>query len=778
MSRAPGPSMPEPDAADRSPIQNVFEPSFAEHPLRTLRIDDVIDLLHVSHWPQRVDEYRNAMRAGERFPPVAVVYFAGRPFLADGHKRFQAYRGLGATEIAVQVWPLRRWLADQSDQLRRSLRRWANAAGGLLDPARRPQSVDALSQIVDHWKRIWRSLATRREPAARRRNRIAGPSGPAAPSGLFVRLVRECLHDRGRLSLLALLLLGLAASQLALTWVAKLWAEGPLVSGDEAAMHRLLLAGAGLTVALTLGVFGSRYLLASVGQRLVQRLRDRVQQSLLGLSMEATRAMRAGDAISRIFSDAAMMAAFVEGVLRRLIGETILLAGAVSIMTYLNWRLAVATLIVVPLVGLLLHRLGAAIRELSARAQEGAGEMGAVLSEQLKGISTIKAFVASDFEEERFREYSARFRDQFVRSEGLKVLLVTLVWGATGISLLAVIWYGSRQVAGGQSTPGELLAFCLYAAQTIEPLRRLSDVQGLLQRSLAAAARVYEIIDSDGFERGGERSLPEIVTGELRFEDVSFSYRPGDPVLRHVNLSVTAGETIGIVAASGGGKSTLAALLVRFADPQAGRITLNGIDLRELRLADLRRAVCFVEQEPFVFSGSLIENVRYGRWDAPRRRVEAAIDMAGLRSFVRSLPGGADGRLVEGGRNLSGGQKQRIALARAIVRDPSVLVLDEATSAVDSDTERRIFAGLDRWLGQRTVVIMAHRLSTVSRCGRVVVLSEGRIAGDGSVTDLLRTCPEFSILFGEQLARSPLRREDASSVTNLGANLSRVEKVL
>jgi subfamily B ATP-binding cassette protein MsbA len=531
-------------------------------------------------------------------------------------------------------------------------------------------------------------------------------------------------------------------------------------------MRRLLLMGGILTVTLTFGVFGSRYLLASIGQRFVQRLRDRVQQCLLGLSMEATRAMRAGDAISRIFNDAATMAGFVEGVLRRLIGETVVLVGAVSIMLYLNWRLALATLIVVPLVGLLLHRLGGVIRELSARAQQGAGEMGALLSEQLKGVSTIKAFGALEFEADRFRDRSIRFRDQFIRSEALKVLLVTLVWGATGVSLLAVIWYGSRQVTGGLSTPGELLAFCLYAAQTIEPLRRLSDVQGLLQRSLAAAARVYEIIDSDAVERGGTSRLPENATGALRFENVSFSYRAGEPVLRDVDLSLAACETVGIVAASGGGKSTLAALLVRFADPQAGRITLDGFNLRELRLGDLRRAACFVEQEPFVFSGSLLENARYGTWDAPRRRVETAIEMAGLESFVRSLPGGLDGLLVEGGRNLSGGQKQRIALARAIVRDPSVLVLDEATSAVDSDTERQIFAGLQHWLEGRTVLVMAHRLSTISRFGRIIVLSNGRVVGDGSVASLLRTCPEFCVLFEEQLARLDVGAAEARSVAS------------
>jgi subfamily B ATP-binding cassette protein MsbA len=573
------------------------------------------------------------------------------------------------------------------------------------------------------------------------------------PRELFVRLVRECLHDRVRLALLGLVLAALAVAQLALTWLAKLWAEGPLVTGDVHSMRRLLGTGGVLTLALTFAVFGSRYLLASIGQRLVQRIRDRVQSSLLGLSMEKTRAMHSGDAIARIFNDAAMLVGFVEGVLRRLVGESIVLVGAVSMLLYLNWRGALATLIVVPVVGLLLQRLAGMIRELSARAQRGAGEMGALLSEQLSGVSTIKAFGAERVEADRFRQRSTTFRDQYVQSEAWKILLVTSVWGVTGAGLLAAVWYGSRQVAGGQSTPGELLAFCLYVAQTIEPLRRLSDVQGLLQRSLAAADRVYEIIDSRDTEHDGTERLPAHVEGTVRFEGVRFSYRPGEPVIHDLDLSVAAGEMVGVVAASGGGKTTLASLLIRFADPQQGRITLDRRDVCELRLADLRRAICLVEQDPFVFSGSLLENLRYGSWDAPRQRVEAAVAMAGLDDFVQALPGGFDGRLVEGGRNLSGGQKQRIALARAIVREPSVLVLDEATSAIDSDTEREIFAQLMPWLRRRTVIVMAHRLSTVSRCPRVVVLAEGRVVGDGAVQSLSYGCPTFRLLFADQFSR-------------------------
>lgn len=244
-------------------------------------------------------------------------------------------------------------------------------------------------------------------------------------------------------------------------------------------------------------------------------------------------------------------------------------------------------------------------------------------------------------------------------------------------------------------------------------------------------------------------SLP--VRGALRFEDVRFRYRADEPVLAGVTLSIAPMETVGLVAASGGGKSTIANLLMRFFDPDQGRILLDGVDLRALRLADLRRAVGVVEQDPFIFSGALIDNIRYGSWHTSTAAITAAVSLAGLEPLVSSLPGGLHAVLREGGRDLSGGQKQRIALARAVVRDPAVLVLDEATSALDSDSERQIFVQLQDWLRRRTVLVMAHRLATIRRFERVIVLEGGRVVGDGSVSRLLSGCPAFERLFAEQI---------------------------
>lgn len=569
--------------------------------------------------------------------------------------------------------------------------------------------------------------------------------------GIFTRLVRECLRFPGRLVLIVTGLLSLGAGQLYLTWIAKLWAEGPLLSGDRAAMAALALKAALTSVTMMAGLFVSRYLLNSVNQRMVERLRNQAQQCLLALEVPAIRRFQSGELMSRIFNDAGALSGFVREILRRLIGETIVIAGAVAMLFYLDWPLALLAVVMAPAVALLLSRVGRVIRRTGMRAQEEIGVLSALLSEQLMGVTTIKGFRAEAAEQRRFARQDARYRHQVMRGEWWSAILMTSIWLITALGLLLAVWYGSDQVAAGRLTTGGLLAFCLYAVQTAEPVRRLSEVQGLLQRAIAAGARLFEITDLPFVERDGTAALSAEPGGELRIERVHFRYRADKPVLEDFSLRLGGRETVALVAASGGGKSTLAALLLRFRDPERGAILLDGIDLRQLRLAELRRVICVAEQEPFVFSAPLVDNIRYGRPQASREQVEAAAALAGLEPLVRSLPGGLEGALAEGGRNLSGGQKQRIALARIIVRDPAVLVLDEATNALDSDTERQLFTQLEAWLARRTVLVMAHRLSTISRFRRVVVLENGRSAGDGTVDELLAGCPAFSRLFAEQL---------------------------
>ncbi len=575
---------------------------------------------------------------------------------------------------------------------------------------------------------------------------------------IVARLTRECFRSPALVAVALASLVVFSASQLFLTWVAKLWLEELLARSDGGAILRLMWIGALSTGVLVTALFLSRYLLAAINQGMVQRLRDQAQSRLLGAELAALRAARGGDFLSRVFNDVGVVSGFAEAVLKRGVGEGLVTVGAIAMMLHIEWRLTLAALALVPVLAVAVGRLGPLLRRRAAVAQQEIGGLTSILAEQLAGLSTIKGFQAEENERRRFAEQNALHRRQSLRGEWWASLALALVWSITGLGLVGMLWGGSRLVVSGTMSEAELFTFGLYAVQTIEPLRRMGEVYGLLQRILAAASRVYEIIDFSPMEASGGTRLPAPVRGEVRFEGVSFRYQADLEVLKDVSLRFEPGEQVGVVAESGGGKSTLASLVLRFRRPSSGRILLDGIDLGEIDLADLRRAVCLVEQDPFVFAGTIAENVRYGSWHAPRSSIDAAVAAAGLGPLVESASGGLEGWIQEGGKSLSGGQKQRIALARAIVRDPRVLILDEATSALDSDTEAQIFSQIEGWLARRTVLVMAHRLSTISRFERVVLLDGGRVAAQGPIAELGRS-GAFQRLFADQVAPLEPRRE-------------------
>ena len=722
-----------------------FDPSLAEFETAVVPIDSVIDLLSSTHAPDKISEYREAMDNGAKFPPLSVVSIAARYFLADGHKRLSACKRRGMTHVTIEFWPIKRIVADLSRQTARSARRFAALIAGTSgDPGARKRWRRFYWDTVLHWKRFFVTLPSLVKGRDRDESQTSAP--------VFMRLVRECLRFRGHLILIVIALGALGGAQLYLTWIAKLWTDGPLKTGDHAAMSHLVRQASFAAIVLVGALFSSRYVLQSLDQHLVQELRDRAQKRLLEVELASVRRFQIGELMSRMFNDALSMSQFVREILRRWIGESVVLVGALAMLFRLDWQLAIMMAVAGPIVGGVLSYFGGYIRRRSAAAQREIGELSATFTEQLAGLSTIKGFQTETAERQRFVEKDTSYRRHVMRSQLWLAAMTTGVWAITAAALLIAAWYGTSKIASGRSTPGALLAFCLYAVQTVEPLRRLSEVHGLLQRALASAVRVFEVIDISAPETEGAHVLPQPVRGDLEFREACFSYVADRPILRDFELTVHARETIAIVAASGGGKSTLASLLARFADLAGGRILLDGIDLRSLRLSQLRRAICVIEQKPFIFSGSLLENIRYGSPGASLESVRTAVSLASLEQFVATLPAGLNTYLTESGRNLSGGQQQRIALARAIVRDPAVLVLDEATSAIDSETENAIFSRMKPWLARRTVLLMTHRLATVIRFPRVVVVEDGRVVGDGPAAQLLEGCPAFARLFSEQVA--------------------------
>ncbi len=503
---------------------------------------------------------------------------------------------------------------------------------------------------------------------------------------LAARIVRESLRYPVRFGFATLCLIGLAGTQLALPVVVKLWVEGPLSHGGVPAWSHLLAAV--LTAALlALFLFSSRLLVASVDQRMLEHLRNDAVRGLLGQEPAEIGLYPTGDAMSRVFQDAGLVSGFVANTLKRLLGDGLLVIGALIMMCWLHLGLALAAGVFLVMVGYLLVRLGALIRRWGAMAQRSVGSLSSILQEQLQGFSTIKGYQTESFETARFGESNRWYRDTVIRAEGWSAALAALVFLLAVVGFVAAVWFGTLQMGTGRISFGGMLAFCLYAGLLIEPSRRLAELQGFLQRSLPAASRIFELVDSSTKNRPADeepaspeapiRQTPAWVAGlggcGIEFDNVSFRYRADQPLLEGVQLHISPRETVAVVAESGGGKSTMAALLLRFRDPLAGRLLLGGTDLREYSLTELRRIICVVEQKPFLFSGPLIDNIRYGTWDAPSHAIDEAVHLVGLGPLVETRPRGIHSVVQEGGGDLSGGQRQRVALARAVLRDPAVL---------------------------------------------------------------------------------------------------------
>jgi ABC-type multidrug transport system fused ATPase/permease subunit len=578
-----------------------------------------------------------------------------------------------------------------------------------------------------------------------------GILAPGAGRRLLLRIAKDTAIERSRLAGAAAALATVAGAQLLLTWLVKEWLEGPITGGAPLPVGTLLPKAAGATLLLSLSVVLSRTLAASVNQRLLERLRDRAVRRVLACRALAVRSRPAGELASRVFSDASSLSGFVETLLKRLFMDGLDALGSIAVAFVVEWRLALGAVILAPVLGLLLGRLGRVVRKKGSIAQRELGELQSVFTEQLSGLTTIQGYDAGEREAERFAATNDVYRRRVLAAELWSGAVLASVFLVTGLGFLGAIGWGSRLALAKEMTPAGLLAFCLFAARAVEPIRRLAEVHSMLQRTLAAAARVYEVIDFGFLERQGGTPLPRPVGGSLALDGVRYRHEPARELLEGIDLRVAPGETVAVVATSGGGKSTLAAILAGFLSPDEGRVALDGVDLGKASLRDVRGAVRLVEQEPFLFRGTLAENVLFGRPEASRAEVVEALGLCGLEGLVAAIPGGIDGSLLEAGRNLSGGQKQRIALARAVLTDPPVLVLDEATSALDSETEGRLLDDLGPWLARRTVIVMAHRLSTVARYPRVIVLVDGRVAGDGPATRLLDSCPPFRALFAGQV---------------------------
>ena len=538
--------------------------------------------------------------------------------------------------------------------------------------------------------------------------------------------------------------LALAAALLVLSTILGLaWPQIVLRVLDAGLRDAALLDALVLVLIVVLlvraGVDGVRqYVMTWTGEKVIFDLRMAIVRHLQSLSLSFFTTRKTGELMSHVTSDATLVHGIVTQTIISVLGQLLTLAGGLVVIFVMNWRLALLTLVVAPPIGLLGQYLGRRIRLLSREAQDAQGEAVGVLQEAIAEVRTVQAFTREDHETARFREKLQVTFGAVLRRARLSATLFPLIGFLGFAASIVVLWYGGHQVIRGEATTGELVAFLLYAGMVAGPVGGLAAQWTQVQEAFGAADRIFALLDTapEIADRPGATVLPP-GPGELVLADVAFRYGTGPLVLQDLSTTFAAGRTTALVGPSGAGKTTLVSLLARFYDPTSGRITIDGHDLRDVTIRSLRERIAVVPQEPVLFATTVAENIRYGRLDATDAELRAAADAANATEFIARLPEGYTTVVGERGVKLSVGQRQLVAIARALLRDAPVLLLDEATSSLDNESEYLVQEALARLMRGRTTIVIAHRLTTVERADRILVLERGRIVEDGTHTELM-----------------------------------------
>ncbi len=529
-----------------------------------------------------------------------------------------------------------------------------------------------------------------------------------------------------------------AAANLYLPWVIKDMVDKVLADKDAAMLN--LIAASIVVIFILRGFFfyGQNYLMSYVGQHVVIDVRGEVFRKLQRLSLSFYDKNKTGTIMSYVTNDvSALQGAMVDSTID-LVTEGFILLGSICAMVYLDWRLTLFTFCTFPAVLWFMDFFGKKIRRSGGQIQEATADITSVLQEAVASARVVKSFVREGYEIDRFdKENTANFKANMKNAKYMATLTPTIeLVAALGVTL--ILWYGGHNVIDGETSPGSLIAFLVYAVNISNPIKRITRTIGTIQKALAAAQRVFNVIDleEDVKNAPDAKALPA-VTGNVEFDHVSFAYNKGEEVLHDLDFQVKPGQVIGIVGPSGAGKSTIASLLPRFYNVSGGVIRIDGQDISKVTLESLREQVGIVPQETMLFNGSVYENILYGRLDATREEVEAAAKAANAHEFIMGLPQGYDTMLGDRGVNISGGQRQRISIARAILKNPRILILDEATSALDTESERLVQEALNRLMVGRTSFVIAHRLSTIKNADRILVLENGALVEDGNHEELM-----------------------------------------
>ena len=561
-----------------------------------------------------------------------------------------------------------------------------------------------------------------------------------------------------RLLVSVICMLFVSASNLIVPWIIKDMVDDVLMAKNVQMLYAIIVAILVIFAIRGLTTFGHRYLMGYIGQRVITDLRARLFAHLQKLSISYYDKRRTGEIMSNLTNDIqALQTAIVDNFIT-LVQESAIFLGSFASMIYLQWKLTALCLVIVPLVSFTIKFFGKKLHSSGGVVQERLADVTSMLQETIMGVRIVRSFNRTAHEIERFRAVNESNFKANVKTIQQSSQLTPFVEFFSALAVVAIIWYGGMSVIDGVMTSGELIAFLIYAINLANPTRRVAEAFGNIQKSLAAADRIFAILDTKP-EVAQKEGAPLLTVGKGRveFRHVAFYYEEGNPVLTDVNFTAEPGQTVAIVGPSGSGKTTIANILPRFYDVTGGEVLIDGTDIRDVTIGSLREAIGLVPQDTLLFNTTIKNNILYGRLDANDEEIWAAVRAANAETFIRALPDGIETKVGDRGLMLSGGQRQRIAIARALLKNPAILILDEATSALDTESEKIMQDALDKLMIGRTSFVIAHRLSTIRGADQILVINHGVIAERGTHDELM----EKGGLYHELYMMSQRQTEEA-----------------
>lgn len=569
--------------------------------------------------------------------------------------------------------------------------------------------------------------------------------------GSYKRLLVYVKPYAGRMVFGLICMIIAAAAYLVVPWLIKNVVDEVLQAKDLATLNLVVVAILVVFLIRGFATYGQTYTMSYIGQRVIIDIRQALFKHLQRLDQAYFDRRKTGQIMSNLTNDVSALQAAIVDNLISLITEGVTLIGSLISMILIDWKLTLVTLIIVPVVLGLVNVFGKKLRLAGHEVQGRIADITALLQEVISSIRVVRSFARESYEIEQFEHENQRNFRAAMKATKLSSLLSPLVEFSAAIAVTVILWYGGYNVVTGVISAGSLIAFLIYAINLSNPVKRLSQVYSNIQKSMAAGDRVFEILDTEPEvkEKPNAKVLPEL-KGDVDFDNVSFSYDGEKNALESLNLHVPAGRIIAVVGPSGAGKTTIANLLPRFYDVTSGTLRIDGVDVRDVTFKSLREQIGLVPQETMLFNASIKENILYGRLDGTDEEVYAAAKAANALEFIEKMPEGMDTLVGERGSSLSGGQRQRISIARAILKDPKILILDEATSALDTESEKLVQEALERLMKNRTAFVIAHRLSTIKNADQIIVMKQGHVVESGTHEELLEQDGLYKSLYSVQ----------------------------